>query len=95
MRVNQNKGIRKSIVIIGIGMLNLLHATLHIIQFIQSMILVKESMNEHSNETGIDAFLHNPFVAIVWGLIGLGTLWMGIKDFRHHRKCNHKHDESI
>lgn len=88
-------GVKKSVIIIGIGIINLLHGGLHIIQFIQSLILVKESMSQHKDEGIIDTILHNPIFAFVWALIGLTTLWMGIKDFRHHRKCNHKHHESI
>jgi len=33
--------------------------------------------------------LHNPYFAILWGIVGLFTLWIGIKDFIHHKKCNH------
>lgn len=85
-------GVKKSVIIIGIGIINLLHAGLHIVQFIQSLILVKESISHHhKNEGVIDTILHNPIFAFIWALVGLATLWMGIKDFRHHRKCNHTH----
>jgi hypothetical protein len=87
-------GVKKSVIIIGIGIINLLHAGLHIIQFIQSLILVKESISSHKHDDGfIDSILHNPIFAFIWALIGLATLWMGIKDFRYHRKCNH--NESV
>ncbi len=86
--------IKKSIVLISLGVINLLHAILHTIQFIQSMLLVNAatfgSQHLHTHdETFIDSILHNPYFAIVWGLIGLLTLWIGIKDFIHHRNCKH------
>lgn len=90
----KENNIKKSMLIIGIGIINLLHAGLHIIQFLQSIILVRESLHKH-DESGIESILHNPIVAFIWAIVGFITLWMGIKDFKHHKKCNHKHDESI
>lgn len=82
--------IKKSILFILLGILNLLHAGLHIIQFIQSIFLVTMSLeHDHQHEGFIDSLLHNPIFAILWGVIGLLTLWIGIKDFRHHNKCKH------
>jgi hypothetical protein len=36
----------------------------------------------------LDAVLHSPILSIVWAVIGLITLYIGIKDFMHHKKCN-------
>lgn len=83
------KKFKSSIILIGVGLLNLLHASLHIIQFIQSIILVKESVSNHNHdESFIDSLLHNPYFAILWGLIGISTLIIGIKDYKHHKKCH-------
>ena len=87
-----NYKLRKSIVLIGLGIINLLHGGLHILQFIQSMILVKKSFGpkiEHVNESMIDSMLHSPYFAILWAIVGIFTLWIGIKDFIHHNKCKH------
>ena len=84
--------IKKSLLFIGLGAINLLHAGLHIIQFIQSVFLVTMSVDHHHHhEDGgfLETLLHNPIFALTWGIIGLLTLWIGIKDFRHHKKCNH------
>ncbi len=81
---------KRSTILIGLGSLNLIHGILHILQFIQSVLLVSSSLNE-DNHTGLDAFLHSPILSIVWAVIGLVTLYIGIKDFRHHKKC-HKHE---
>lgn len=84
-----SKSIKKHVFLIGAGIINLLHGSLHLIQFLQSLLLVKESMSNH--ESKLDSFLHNPILSLVWGLIGLVTLVIGIKDFLHHKKCKHEH----
>ena len=88
---------KRSIILISIGLLNLLHASFHIIQFIQSMFLVAYSMEEHNHgheHTGwIDSMLHSPVFAIIWAVIGILTLVIGFKDYRHHKKCKtHTHE---
>jgi hypothetical protein len=81
---------KRSTILIGLGSLNLIHGILHILQFIQSVLLVSSSLNEE-HHTGLDAVLHSPILSIVWAVIGLITLYIGIKDFRHHKKC-HTHE---
>ena len=85
--------IRKSIILIGVGVLNFLHASLHIVQFVQSLLLINAATHKHHHhhhdESFIESVLHNPYFAILWGIIGIVTLWIGIKDFIHHRKCKH------
>jgi len=87
------KELKKSMILIGLGVINLLHAGLHILQFIQSMILVRAASFgpkvEHVDKNAIDTMLHSPYFAILWAFVGLFTLVIGIKDFIHHRKCNH------
>jgi hypothetical protein len=87
------KELKKSMVLIGLGLINLLHAGLHILQFIQSMILVRAASFgpkiKNVDKSLIDVILHNPYFAILWAIVGLFTLFIGIKDFIHHRKCNH------
>lgn len=86
------KELKKSMVLIGLGVVNLLHAGMHILQFIQSILLIKASTghHHHHHHGGIlETMLHSPYFAILWGMVGLFTLWIGIRDFIHHRKCNH------
>lgn len=78
---------KRSTILIGLGSLNLVHGILHILQFIQSVLLVSSSLKEE-HQTGLDAVLHSPILSIVWAVIGLITLYIGIKDFRHHKKCH-------
>jgi hypothetical protein len=48
------------------------------------------SVDHHHHDEGlVESILHNPVFAFVWGIIGLLTLWIGIKDFKHHNKCDH------
>lgn len=84
------KKYKSSLVLIGVGFMNFLHGALHIIQFLQSVILFKTSTNEHNNEDSFLDILHNPYFALLWGIIGIITLWIGIRDFIHHKKCDHK-----
>jgi hypothetical protein len=91
------KLMKKSILLISVGLLNLLHGSFHIIQFIQSMILVAYSTNHLEHEDNIiEKVMHNPIFALIMGSIGILTLVIGIKDYRHHKKCEtdgkpHKH----
>lgn len=73
---------RKYWILIGAGGLNLLHGLLHIFQFIQSLFLIGQSHNEY-----LDGLLHNPLLSLVWAIVGLSTLIIGIRDFKHHKKC--------
>lgn len=79
--------LKSSIIFIGIGLFNLIHSFLHIIQFVQSILLVHSSINEHDHNGFIDKILHNPIFAVLWGIIGIFTLLIGVKDFKHHNKC--------
>ncbi len=82
----------KHIVLISTGILNVLHGSFHLIQFIQSMFLVAYATEHHHehDESLIDQIMHNPIFALVMGLVGIFTLVIGIKDYRHHRRCKHE-----
>lgn len=74
---------KKIIAIILLGLVNGLHGLLHLVQFIQSLFLASGS-----NIT-IHTLMENPIFSILMGIIGITTLVIGIKDWIHHRKCNH------
>jgi hypothetical protein len=80
---------KKIFIIIFIGFLNTIHGLLHIIQFIQSMILLKYSTvkEEHSF---VEEMIHNPIFSLIMGFIGIITLIIGIKDYLHHKKHKNK-----
>ena len=86
---------KRSIILISVGLLNFVHGMLHLVQFLQSMVLIAYSTNDHHSESNLDNILHHPMFAFLWAIIGLLTFIIGIKDFRHHRKCGngHKHTE--
>lgn len=86
--ISQNKG---SIAFIAIGVLNILHASLHLIQFIQSIVLISASASyiHHEDEGFLEGMLHNPYLNILWAAIGVFTLYLGVRDFKHHKKCSH------
>lgn len=80
---------KKIIALISVGIFNTLHASIHIIQFIQSMLLLSTNIEKHENESIIESILHNPILNIIWAIVGIFTLYLGIKDYLHHRKCKH------
>lgn len=71
---------------IGVGFLNVIHASLHLIQFVQSIVLLGYS----TENSYVEELLHNKFVSFIIGILGLATLIIGIKDFMHHRKENNE-----
>lgn len=83
---------KKALILISVGLFNFLHGMLHIVQFIQSILLVAYSTDTHNlgKEGWVDKLLHNPFFAFFWAAIGIMTFVIGVKDYKHHRKCSHK-----
>lgn len=75
---------KKIISMITIGALNFTHGIFHIIQFIQSIILSTQSHH--------DSIFDSPVFSFIWAFIGLFSLIIGIRDYVHHRRCNHNHD---
>jgi hypothetical protein len=73
----------KKYLLIGLGSLNFLHGSLHIAQFLQSALLI--SLKEHSE---LNHLLHNPILSLFWAIIGIFTLYVGIRDFKHHKGCD-------
>ncbi|MDZ7614060.1 MAG: hypothetical protein U5K51_10495 [Flavobacteriaceae bacterium] len=48
---------------------------------------------DNSHEEGlISRILHHPVFALLWAVVGIFTLIIGIKDYRHHRKCGNEKD---
>lgn len=76
---------KSSLALIGLGAANLAHGALHIMQFVQSLILAGSSAIESH---GLAEWMHSPWMSIAWAATGIITLCIGIKDFRHHRKCH-------
>jgi len=82
---------KKTLLLISVGILNTIHGVFHIIQFIQSMFFVAyatEQHEHHEHHTGLDQVMHHPIFALAMGLVGFLTLFIGIKDYIHHKKCN-------
>jgi hypothetical protein len=73
----------KNIMIILLGLINTLHGVLHIIQFLQSVLLA----SGHNEQ--IEKVMENPIFSIIMASIGIITLIIGIKDYLHHKKCKH------
>jgi hypothetical protein len=43
--------------------------------------------HEHHHESWINQIMHSPIFALIMGIVGILTLIIGIKDYRHHKKC--------
>jgi hypothetical protein len=82
---------KKALTLMSFGVFNLLHASFHIIQFIQSMMIVAYSTHHEPHNDGfIDSLMHNPIVAIIFAIIGISSIVMGVKDYRHHKRCENE-----
>lgn len=81
---------RKYRKLVFLVILNLIHASMHVFQAIQSLFLMSYSINhEPSQPNWIHKVLENPWMSIVWFLILIITIYTGIRDFKHHK---HHHD---
>lgn len=74
------------------GLINILHASLHLIQFAQSVVLmgVYAETDDHTEHGFFEEIMHNPIVNIIWAFVGIFTLYLGIKDFIYHKKHTHE-----
>ena len=85
MKIRENR-ILKSISIIGVGILQLFHSLMHIVQFVQSVLLLHNSYNEHDHNNFIDEIQHHPIFIILWIIVGILTLKIGIDDYIKHKR---------
>jgi hypothetical protein len=70
----------KTLVIMGL--FNLLHGLTHIMQFIQSMLMV-------ANIEWIDQIMESPVMSIIWVIFGIISIYLGWQDYKFHK--NHQH----
>lgn len=80
---------RKTIILIGAGSLNIIHSLLHFIQIIQSFLLVQVSTfgpQISRNKDVMYDLLHSPYLAVLWFIVGIYVLHLGIKDLQNIRK---------
>jgi len=52
------------------------------------MFFVAYATQKHNHDgTFIQNLMENPIFALVMGVVGILTLIIGIKDYKHHKKC--------
>ncbi len=78
-----NKMKTTSKVLILFGGINLIHGGLHLLQFIQSVFMVTVGLGD---EDTLHILFENPWLSLLWAIIGLVTLIIGMKDYFYHRK---------
>lgn len=81
--------IKKTAILISVGVLNLIHGLVHLFQFLQSVLLASYSF-EGNHESWLHHLIENPYTGIIWALIGLSTMYIGYKDYKHHKEENKK-----
>ena len=72
--------LKKGIIILTA--INLLHAFMHIIQFLQSILIVSYSINK---DNIFHKILENPIFAFISIIVGVFTLIIGWKDYKSHQ----------
>lgn len=80
--------LNKSLTIIVLGVINMGHILIHVVQVIQSLILAKNESNscEHISELSVENILITAF----WVIVAITTIIIGVKDYIHHIRCDHK-----
>lgn len=71
--------------IILLGVLNLLHGLMHVIQFIQSLFIASNSFNGHKDDW-FHHFMESPIIGFISVFIAGFTIFVGIRDYKHHIK---------
>lgn len=80
---------KRSLLLLGGSVINLIHFSTHIIQFVQSILLIESTSHHHEHESTFEHVLHHPLMMGLWGVVGLVSFVIGIKDVIHHKKCKH------
>ena len=84
----QRKRLYSNVVTIGslitVFVINILHAALHIVQFIQSCLLVYHSKHNDKNDI-IEHILHHPLVNFVWIVVGIISLYTVVNHIVTHK----------
>ena len=85
-----HSGTGNSLGLYTFGALNLSHAAFHLIQVVQSTYLATSNLieNSHNHDThnSLEEIFHNPYMGILWGAIGIGSIYMGYLDRKNHKK---------
>lgn len=75
---------KKFKILITVGVLNVIHGGIHIFQFIQSMLLTYFSFTHQDNST-LEMIMESPWMGLLWGALGILTLYIGWNDYKHHK----------
>lgn len=78
MKILQNKNLR-----LANGVVNSIHGLLHLFQVLLSILFLS-----NINDEIIHSIFENPLMSVFWGIFGIISLIIGIKDFMHHKKCD-------
>lgn len=85
-----NSRIGTSLGLYTVGTLNLIHGAYHLIQTIQSTYLTASNFIEnswkHGSDNSLEKIFHNPYMGILWGAIGIGSIYMAYLDGKNHKK---------
>jgi hypothetical protein len=72
-------------VLITVGIFNTIHGGIHIFQFFQSLLLSYYSIS-HTEGSWLEKVMESPWMGLVWGLLGIITLYIGWNDYKRHKK---------
>lgn len=67
-----------------LGIINVIHAMSHVFQVIQSFFLTSYSLNHEEN--WVHRLMESPWMSIVWITLAIVTIYLGIRDFKHHKQ---------
>jgi len=80
---------KSSIGLIIIGVLNLIHASMHIIQLVQSILIVSYSLN-HNENSWVHKLFESPIFAFASAIVAIATIVIGWRDYKHHKHEDEK-----
>lgn len=69
-----------------LGVLNVIHGLSHLVQLGQSLCLAFYSLGNHKEDNWYHNMMDSPWMGLIWVIVGCLTIYLGIRDFRHHIK---------
>lgn len=69
-----------------LGFLNIVHGISHVLQLIQSLFLASYSLGDHKESNWYHSMMESPWMGLIWLIVGILTIYLGIRDFKHHKK---------
>ncbi len=69
-----------------LGILNIIHGFSHLLQLVQSLFMASYSLGNNKEDNWYHNMMESSWMGFIWLIVGGLTIYLGIRDFKHHKK---------